>query len=956
MGRINTTNADTAGLKNISSAAGYSAGDLIYQSASDTGAIPDNFVATADFPVVGTLAADDTSSVSDSRTLFKTVFRDGGSGCGRSVAKLSNGNTVVGYIRPSSTTNKTSTSFPYFVVLDDDYNEVVAPVQVTTSTSEDINYNSNFKLSVTALSNGNFVITWQASSYNQGTIYSKVFQANGSPVSGSLVNLSYYETTGFRNFSVKALPNGNFVVIYFAGNQNTWTCFEYQNDGTAVGQATNIYTGNSGSVDQYALDTAVFSDSSYITYFANGANIYWFKVLSGGTGAASTGTYTAGVGSIRALTVSVNSADEAILSFNSQSNSDAYAQKFLNTGQSSGSRLTIDTTPQDATPANSDAETGMASLIYSGTDNMLVYGENIRSYNFVISTTGALSVSREPSYTYYSAGNLGALSLIEYSEGARLFECFRGRTIINSQQGQWGGTVARSIDDNGFVAQRSTQKTVGSLTATVNGYARQSSTPTGASFLSSETKTEIVTIPKTTTTEDSLAIGKQEVTDYVVNGSACHALSNGNVLILAVGNTPYPVTAYVYDYNGNLVTSKFIANINYSSADAWRPQVCNLENGNVVVALASGTYTVEIYVLNPSTLDTISTRTQSTVYNNLGGFRVCTVPSTAKDMYAIAYQKYSSQQTWVAIARQDGTVIQDFDMTSWLSPTSTQSMGVACSLRGDIYLMLQRGGQNHIFSKSVRLSETSWQTTTQNLGSFGGSSYRVRGNNPLHRSLNGCIAAITKDNSAYTNIYMYDDTICQSSGTYQEAVSEFQSTNNVYQSDDFCFTADGVPVLFSFQNGNTDYGYVTFTYSAQEIEGEPVRMNGFWVPDSGSPCLSICSPAGNRVFVAFRDNSSDGYLRMFAIEAAESSYSKTVTSGVDTSNKVALDSRKTALVGVSVTDCAAGETGAVQTKGSAKLSNQYPADTAQSGFDFTQPTADGVKGTINGRNLLISGD
>lgn len=955
MGRTNTTNAAAAGIKNISSAAGYSAGDLIYQSSSDNGVIPDNFVSTGQFPVVGNLPSNKNSSVSNTRALFTTVLRDGGSGIGNSAAKLTNGNTVIGYIKPTSTTNPTSTSHPYFVILDDDYNEVVSEVQVIAGVIYDINYNSDYKLNVTALVNGNFVVTWQAGSYNNGQVCSVVFSANGTAVSSVLNQSTYYETSAKRNISVEALPNGNFIVVYFAGNQNTWTRYEYQQDGTFVSQATNIYTGTGGGGELYALGTAVFPDSSHITFFSNGGTIEIFRILSGATSASSTGGWAAGVGNLRALTVSVNSAGEAIVVFNSQVDDKAYAQKFSSTGALIGARLQIDTLNQTTDTGTSNAETGMASMIYSGTDNMLVYGENKRSYTFVLSTSGALSIARDPSYTYYSAGQLGALSLIEYTEGARLFECFRANVGINTQRGQWGGTVARNIDANGFVLASSDQATVGQLSVAVNGYNKANSTPVGASFTAAETKTEIVTLPKTTDAA-TLSVGIQEVTDYTANGSACHALSNGNVLILAVGNSPYPVTAYVYDFNGNLITSKFIANIVNGNQLAWQPQACNLENGNVVLGLANATGTeCDIYILNPDTLETISTRTQGTIYITQGAFRLCSVPSATQDMYAIAYQKNTSQQTWVAIAKQDGTVLQDFDFTAWLSATTTFAMGIACSLRGDIYLCLQRSGQTHYMAKSVRLSETSWSTSTQNLYSFGGSSYRVRGNNILSRSLNGCLHALAKDNSAYTTSHFFDDTT--PSGSAPNAnVSLFNSTSNYVQTDDFCFTADGIPVTVSFQSGNTTYGYMTWTYSAQKVINTPVSFNSFWQPNSSQPCLSICSPAGNRVFVAYRDNSAGGYLKMFAFEAGDSGFSKTVTAGVDASEKVSLDRKKVALLGVSITDCPVNGTGAVQTAGSAGLNSQYPADTPQSGFDFSQPTADGVKGTINGRNLLLSGE
>jgi hypothetical protein len=94
------------------------------------------------------------------------------------------------------------------------------------------------------------------------------------------------------------------------------------------------------------------------------------------------------------------------------------------------------------------------------------------------------------------------------------------------------------------------------------------------------------------------------------------------------------------------------------------------------------------------------------------------------------------------------------------------------------------------------------------------------------------------------------------------------------------------------------------------------------------------------------------------LNTVATSYSATITAGVTPSNTALVPSPANGyyLAGVSASECAAGGTGVLQVNGAATLNSQYPAGTTSQAFDFNTPALDvGIRGTIAGRNVILSG-
>lgn len=109
---------------------------------------------------------------------------------------------------------------------------------------------------------------------------------------------------------------------------------------------------------------------------------------------------------------------------------------------------------------------------------------------------------------------------------------------------------------------------------------------------------------------------------------------------------------------------------------------------------------------------------------------------------------------------------------------------------------------------------------------------------------------------------------------------------------------------------------------------------------------------------AFSYITTAGTIFLGFLNTVAATYSTNITAGVTPSNTALVPSPANGyyLAGVSASECAAGGTGVLQVNGAATLNSQYPAGTPSQAFDFNTPALDvGVRGTIAGRNMIISG-
>jgi hypothetical protein len=149
------------------------------------------------------------------------------------------------------------------------------------------------------------------------------------------------------------------------------------------------------------------------------------------------------------------------------------------------------------------------------------------------------------------------------------------------------------------------------------------------------------------------------------------------------------------------------------------------------------------------------------------------------------------------------------------------------------------------------------------------------------------------------------------------------------------------------------------SYSAQAQN--PITINTLTITDyatgsSPGSQAQIASLYDNVCAISYITNA--GTIKVGLINTVAATYTTTTTAGVTPSAGALLPSPSNGyyLAGVSASECAAGGTGVVQINGAASLNSQYPAGTTSQAFDFNTPALDvGVRGTIAGRNVIITG-
>jgi len=125
------------------------------------------------------------------------------------------------------------------------------------------------------------------------------------------------------------------------------------------------------------------------------------------------------------------------------------------------------------------------------------------------------------------------------------------------------------------------------------------------------------------------------------------------------------------------------------------------------------------------------------------------------------------------------------------------------------------------------------------------------------------------------------------------------------------------------------------------------------VNDYSSHNAMSCQGTGNDIiWVRASASSSNAQLYLDVVRPYNAYTNISYTAASSSSDPVDLASNRAALIGVAVSDCPAGGTGEVQTKGTASLASTYKDASAES-FDFVSRSTDGKSGSQSGRTVTI---
>jgi hypothetical protein len=506
-----------------------------------------------------------------------------------------------------------------------------------------------------------------------------------------------------------------------------------------------------------------------------------------------------------------------------------------------------------------------------------------------------------------------------------------------------------NITVSGIRKRFSATSAVSALPAPVSGYARSNSTPNSAAFLAANTQTLTLSVPVSSGSFFALtpftAIGES------INTQAMTLMNNGQ-FVIAYGTASGAVRFTVFNPNGSIVSTTTVT----ASGALSLVRCTTLGNGKLVISWV------------PSSNNQVNFAVYSTAYVLLAS-----VQQTSIGGNSISNPGSQNGNAGHDIASYGN----DFFV---LATTNNSSIFVSVYNDSAVYqtqdnLGISSGHQN------IRIaSDASGDVAVKFFASSAGSGYMVwfarnSTNGSIFRYANSSIGDYTTNNygegmaiSPYGSVYGFI-----SSGGTRQLNRSFPSTQ--YATGSIGSVSYNSSCVCVGQNGE----FVTL-----QIDGTSQIWRRYGVPTSGGPYGGAVAQnpyASNSITIsdynttgsigsqpqmvniydniyAFSYITTAGTISVGFLNTVAATYSTTITAGVTPSNTALIPAPSNGyyLAGVSASECSAGGTGVLQVNGVAALSSQYPAGTTSQAFDFTSPALDaGVRGTIAGRNVIISG-
>lgn len=170
-------------------------------------------------------------------------------------------------------------------------------------------------------------------------------------------------------------------------------------------------------------------------------------------------------------------------------------------------------------------------------------------------------------------------------------------------------------------------------------------------------------------------------------------------------------------------------------------------------------------------------------------------------------------------------------------------------------------------------------------------------------------------------------------------------------------TANGNATFLMDMNANMTNLYV-FSPKINDTDNHMVNQyNSVRVnPDSSNALYnSICMPTKGNEVAIFGGNANANFQLNFQVIRI---FNEITNIGYDTSSSsaaITLDdpSKRADFLGVAVTDCPAGGSGTIQTKGDAKIGSSYANATTAENFNFESRSTNGRSGLQTGRSVTL---
>lgn len=904
----------------VSSTAGFSAGDLVYQKSGDFGVIPNGVVASATFSITATVGNNGGVSPSTTYAVSVALPDSGSSQTTPIAAKLTNGNIVVVY-------SGTSSSVAYFRIITENNVEVVAQTSMGSSSS-------NPFIVVTALTGGGFAAVWNNGSSNP--VYA-IYNNSGVVVTAATADTGV--TISNSALGIASRPDGSWVLVVNDGTSSNARFKVYSALGVQVIAWTNIVAYNA-TLARSAV--AVRSDNSFVIgVYTTSPNIQYYIYNSAGssTGNATLiNSYTSN-SSNGHLDMTTLTNDSIVFVYYSPAAGNVPVVRILN---SSNSLIT---------------ETALSGTTYTCSVKSLASGGYVVAWD-----------SSSYRYGYYQFFNATGSAT---SGGVRINYGIGFST--NAQNGSYYATMVETTNNVAFISctakyattmtqvSKSTFLTVpftssnlvvGSASNSVNVYARGGSTPNAAAFLASTSGTLTQSYASSGA---GFTLSPVLLESTTCNSTHTRVMPNGDIVtVVSFQTTPFAIKVFVYSALGVIKQSFTVAN--HANNNGFS-KVCVLTDGTFVVVYnnSATALTAAFYNSSYALTSTVSLITDSSSFSSWSAYAF-DVSAMTGAKFVLGYFNGTNGPTFRVFTNVGAAY------GSAVTPANTgyASVAVAGKSDGGFVCRYQQNSASMTFNWFANTTGTTFvsQTTTSRAGSSG-NTYGMG----MVSAPNGAVYTAFTDTSSGGTV------ITQDGSSLAANVSGFNLSTGGYNTSAFTLMPNGsVAVIILDSNAGTPYQWGIFSpvsgaFNSWASSGN-ISFPGSTTPatytasagSGGGPSPSLCALYDDQLVCSYY-NTGTYYPYLMIVNATASSYSTSIVSGTTVSNATFLPSQSNGYIlkGVATTTATASGSGIVQNVGSAQLNSQYPSGTSYQAFDSTGTLIQGTKGTITGRNVNMTG-
>jgi hypothetical protein len=905
----------------VSSANGFGAGDLVYQKSGDVGAIPNGTVTSGNFNVTATVKTIPASNIANTSTVVcvSTPGTGGGSvWSGTQAAKLSNGNIVIVYC------NGFSGYRPYFRIIDENNNEIVAETAVSSSFTT---CPSNQPVGVAAVTNG-FVIVWTFSGTTN--LCNIIYNNNGVTVIAGPTQDTSRTISGFY---VTSKPDGGYAVVINDTSSANVAFRAFSASGVASFAWVTVAAYNSSSLRPVI---AVRSDNTFVVAFSSTGSNISYNIYSSAGASVTSGTLTTSLTTTGFRLCCATLTNDDVIFFYGIGGPDVNRRRVL-ANNTLGGETTLGYAAYGATGVGALTGGGYALSITFTSSSSTSFGI------FTSSDTNpnGFAVIRGLGQSGTTANN-NFLTVLQLASNVALIGTMTGASNSSGftvmAQIATATSVLRSFSTSSFVT--------GAVSSSTNNYAKSASTPNAAYFSAATSTTLTQTVPAVT--GSTYTVSPTLIESAGVTNVYPKMMQNGQIVFGYATSSGQQTKLAVYSSTGVFVASYVVGS---NSVSTVQVRMCVLGNGKLVMAWGSANNNVSFAVYSTSyallasgTSQALFSITPSGTNSVTEGFDIAALSDSDRFVWT-----YSTGGQAVSLVINDALVlVQNIGVTGNGGQTGNKVVGAP----NGGYVILQQftsSGSATQLTSYYKSGASSY--TLQYNYSVTGDNFNLGYVTPVAINAQGAVFAYVPRNGSPGSFYATDmansnslialATVSNSGTTNQAAVATL---------------TDGTFVAVRTDVNTPSYNVYAYSpYTTSQITATSITLSG-GIGTASSPTPCVCPTFDNGFVCGYK--ASGDYPAFFIGSTISATYTQSIIAGTTVQNAPGLlpsPSNGYIFKGVAVTTATAGGSGVVQNLGSAQLNSQYPAGTTYQAFDSTGTVIEGTKGTITGRNVNMTG-